>query len=331
MNDSERQLVDLLLDGELPAAERERFPERLEKEPEAVGYLAERAALQACLRQSLKRRRLQQWALASAAPGAGGRVETTTVSAPRARRTSRKLAWAVTGSVAAGLLVGFLSASMVWAYVARRGGAATRQTATPSQNSFGIERMIPAAGVPTTAGAWSGEPSLVAGGQPAIRPKDGSHALRLDPPNSELFSYMHYIVELQQEVAPTAAAARLIEVTASVLPAVRNKKHRYVLRAAALADDPAQVDSRWIKDRWPEAHVRALAHAAQDVSFPPAIEGRQTIRLGIQVPPTSRILVIWVAAVDAPDNRASHFLDDVRLSALIPDATPIDVHEESPL
>lgn len=37
MNDSERQLVDLLLDGELPATESDQLLERVEKDPEAIG------------------------------------------------------------------------------------------------------------------------------------------------------------------------------------------------------------------------------------------------------------------------------------------------------
>ncbi|MEK7951160.1 FecR family protein [Luteolibacter soli] len=72
MNDADRQLVDLYLDGELPDEEAARLMERIDGDPEAVGYLADRALLQADLRRSLKRQHLEQWAVASAASEKAG-------------------------------------------------------------------------------------------------------------------------------------------------------------------------------------------------------------------------------------------------------------------
>lgn len=67
MNDADRQLADLYLDGELADAEAAPLLERIEGDAESVGYLADRALLQSDLRRSLKRRDLQQWALAASA------------------------------------------------------------------------------------------------------------------------------------------------------------------------------------------------------------------------------------------------------------------------
>ncbi len=73
MTEADRQLVDLLLEDDLAEAERASLLARLENDPSAVAYLAERALLHVELRQSLQRRASQQWALATAAPGAPAR------------------------------------------------------------------------------------------------------------------------------------------------------------------------------------------------------------------------------------------------------------------
>ncbi|MCX6854616.1 MAG: FecR domain-containing protein [Verrucomicrobia bacterium] len=67
MTDSERQLVDLYLDGVLPKSEHALLFQRLETDPEALVYLALRTQLNVDLRRSFKRRRLQQMAVAAAA------------------------------------------------------------------------------------------------------------------------------------------------------------------------------------------------------------------------------------------------------------------------
>jgi anti-sigma factor RsiW len=67
MTDSERQLVDLYLDGVLPETEHALLFQRLETDPEALVYLASRTQLNVDLRRSFKRRKLQQTAVAGAA------------------------------------------------------------------------------------------------------------------------------------------------------------------------------------------------------------------------------------------------------------------------
>jgi hypothetical protein len=59
MNDSERQQLDRLLDGDLPLGERDAVQQRLVADAEAATYFAKRALLVSDLRRSLKRRRLQ--------------------------------------------------------------------------------------------------------------------------------------------------------------------------------------------------------------------------------------------------------------------------------
>ncbi|MEK0445322.1 MAG: hypothetical protein RLZZ399_643 [Verrucomicrobiota bacterium] len=63
MNPEDRELLDRLLDGDLPEPEEASLVERLEKDPEAMAWFAQRALLHTGLHTSLRRRSLQHSAL----------------------------------------------------------------------------------------------------------------------------------------------------------------------------------------------------------------------------------------------------------------------------
>jgi hypothetical protein len=67
MNDADRQLIDLWIDGGLAADDAARVGARIEDDPDALAWLAERSQLHADLRRSLRRRGLQSAALSEAA------------------------------------------------------------------------------------------------------------------------------------------------------------------------------------------------------------------------------------------------------------------------
>lgn len=102
MNDTERQLIDLMLDGALPEAECANLLVQIEGNAEAIAYLADRAQLHSDLRQSLKRREVQQWATAAASP------QTMRVVSP----ASRWFAWRPL--MAAAAVLAFLAAGWFW-------------------------------------------------------------------------------------------------------------------------------------------------------------------------------------------------------------------------
>ena len=66
MNETDRQLADLLLDGALDEEDAGRLVQRIEEDPEWLAWYAERALLHTDLRRSLRRRASQQLALADA-------------------------------------------------------------------------------------------------------------------------------------------------------------------------------------------------------------------------------------------------------------------------
>lgn len=66
LSDTDRQLIDLMLDDDLPDKECEALLQRLEDDPEAIAYLAERATLHAYLGELTRRQSMTQTAVASA-------------------------------------------------------------------------------------------------------------------------------------------------------------------------------------------------------------------------------------------------------------------------
>ncbi|MBX7211169.1 MAG: FecR domain-containing protein [Verrucomicrobiaceae bacterium] len=102
MNDTERQLIDLMLDGALPEVECANLMAQIEGDAEAVAYLADRALLHSDLRHSLKRREVRQWATAAASP------QTKRVVSP----ASRWFAWRP--PMAAAAVLALLAAGWFW-------------------------------------------------------------------------------------------------------------------------------------------------------------------------------------------------------------------------
>lgn len=105
MNDTDRQQLDRLLDGDLSPEECDVLRVRLEADPEAVAYLADRATLVSDLRRSLTRRRLQRDAMASVLPG--GRISSQHEVAPSFRRR-----WVIVAAAVAAILLLAMSGTL---------------------------------------------------------------------------------------------------------------------------------------------------------------------------------------------------------------------------
>jgi hypothetical protein len=239
--------------------------------------------------------------------------------AVESRPSSRWLSWRPLTAAAAGLVFGMFCTSMVWAY------AVHDRRLSLLRESFESARFNWQSGFPKQMGQWGGDEAKVVSSEAGVNPKDGARMLKLEPVKTELFNRTHCIVDLQKQSQSLGSTTRQIELRASFHPSVLGKKDRYVLRAAAFADEPTKLDERWMKDLWVEIDEHALAYAARGVSVPAGTDGWQTITLMIDVPPGSRILVIsmWAATMDGkPANRAAHYLDDVRLSGVINEPLP---------
>jgi hypothetical protein len=163
MTDSERQLVDLYLDGVLPESEHALLFQRLETDPEALVYLASRTQLNVDLRRSFKRRKLQQMAVAGAATS-------------MARQTRLPwLSWRPLTAAAAGIVFGMFCTSVVFGFGAR----SVEKVVSLLQESFESGPAPLVTGMPQVVNLWSGDYSEIVEKFEGVKPKDGTKIARV--------------------------------------------------------------------------------------------------------------------------------------------------------
>jgi hypothetical protein len=213
-------------------------------------------------------------------------------------------------AAAAGIALGLLCATMVFAYVKPR-------TVTLWQESFEDETTRLAAGFPQATEVWSGDAASVVTAEQGVVPKDGLRMLRLEPAASGLWSRQFLMIDLTQVPALRDGSSRVARVTASFHAPASEIRDRYLARAAVFAEGPEQIQPEWMIGLWGSPENRALAMAAKAQTYPPGATGWQTLQLMLEVPRDSRVLVLafWAATMHSqPERRAVHFLDDVRVT-----------------
>ena len=308
MTDSERQLVDLYLDGFLPESEHALLFQRLETDPEALVYLASRTQLNVDLRRSFKRRKLQQMAVAGAATS-------------MARQTRfHWLSWRPLTAAAAGVVFGLFSASVVWAYAIPRVKTETHKTMPLFAESFEDAGMVPGRGFPSRAEGWSGDLSASISSDLEVKPKNGERMVRLTPSAKRKFSYAWRIVDLAAYPL-SASEARQVEVTASFCGGNSSSTDRYQIRLAAFSEAPGEVKAIWNGDGMFD---QVLQHVGHTVTMKPGDHGWHTLQATLEIPPGARSLVISLAAavVDDAAPKSAHYLDDVHARFIITEVIP---------
>lgn len=317
MNESERQLVDLYLDGELPDAESVPLLTRLETDPQAISYLAERATLLSDLRRSLKRRHSQQWAVASTAKSS----ESRDVARPR---NSRWFAWPPLAA-AAGVVIGLFCASVAWAAALPWLSEVRQSLKVVLSESFekGVGKTMP--GLPRVVGAWSGDEAEAVTSTPAIKSQSGGKMLRFisatypgeDSPRSQ-WSDVYRLVDVRGLAGAGQSVARL---SASFLQDTLSPEQRFAGRAEALAIDkelsalPSPLTLAWLEQNNSAMGARGAVLTA----------ARTWQHVSVEVPITreTRYIMLHLAMVQEQPNIhsgavqfAGHFIDDVKMEVV---------------
>ena len=223
-------------------------------------------------------------------------------------------------AAAAGLVLGLLSASMVFAYVVPRLGV---KPITLLHDSFEDISWNGSAGFPTNAGEWSDDPAVVIGAEGEADPVHGTRMLKMGPATYDLFNRLFYAVDLRQN--PLPAGVRQVRLAASFRPVSTANRSRYLLRAAVFSQRLDEIEPRWMTDQWTELDERALARAARAFPLLPGSDGWQTGSIIVDVPPGASVLIVsfWTATMDGKiENRTPHYVDDVRLSGIFKEQTP---------
>lgn len=221
------------------------------------------------------------------------------------------LHWRPLAAAATGLAIGLFGATMVWAF------AVNQRSVTLMHEGFEASPTIARKHFPETAEQWSVVGASVVGAEGGVLSKEGARMLRLEPRAKEKTTRMYYAVDLDSVPPVTPGLRRQYELRASFHAAVAGKTDHYMLRAAAFADDLSSIDRLWMVDKWGDIQDHSLASAGRSLKVPPGEGKWENLSMTLDVPAGARILVlsVWAATLEEKaEDRAAHYVDDIRLS-----------------
>jgi hypothetical protein len=231
--------------------------------------------------------------------------------APRAHQTSPWLQWRSVTAAAAGLAIGLFGASVVYGIAAHR-GPEKRTPLAVYEPGFEDLQMPLTIGFPAGAGRWSGDAGQVVAAENGVQAKQGKFMLRLESVAKSPLRIFQ-VLDLQSLPSDVGGASLEIEISASFATAVAESSVRYMIRAFAVTEAPADLDAAWF-DRRDES----IASVTKGLDAMPGAKGWQTLGVSIKVPRAARSLVLFLG-VRTPDRTARnvpHYLDDVHVSLL---------------
>ena len=171
----------------------------------------------------------------------------TLVKEEISRPLKSHFAWINPGSVA-GLLIGLFSASVVWAYVAPRGGEITRTSQEIVSEGFEDSDIELPTHLPVKANEWCGRLVSVTprGGISAF---EGKRVGRLMPKAGNRSESLSRIVDLQDYPDLESGYVRSLRVKGSFMAPFTGQNPGFHVRIVAFGQAPEDVRQAW-RDRW---------------------------------------------------------------------------------
>ncbi len=301
-------LIDACLDGRLSDAEAERLSQWIEESSEARERYWELASVHGLIEQSL------QSASVKAATGE------ELVRPPKSEGLFR---WPRINAVAAGMLVGILSASLGWAYAIPLVNQAQRESSEVVFESFEGPEMKLRRRFPIIANQWSGEVRSVAESDdvPAV---EGTRVGQFDAPTKLKFTYARCLIDLDEHPKPGEEHVRTVEVEASFFTSNPQEPSVFQIRLGAFSQEPEAVRPIW--NDHDLLFDTVLQHVGRNhVTKPGGQAGWHKLRATIEIPSGTRSVVISLGAGnDDPEATASeHFVDAVRIQ-IVDSFEPLD-------
>lgn len=291
-------LVSACLDGGASETQLQRLNQLLRTDPLCLDAYLELADIHSCLTLDKSLRPdPQQPARVDILPSSHGR------SAPVGLRPLQ--------SAAAGLVLGLLSASAVWAYTLPKTRFDAGKAIPILADGFEDTSQRPEPGFPTKTGAWFGD--LTNSTIPQLcSPKEGSHVVCLPPSARQKFSYAFRIFDLSEYELPATTGAFAMEVTASFHGTDTEEVDRYQIRLAAFREEPAAIKPLW---NGGTLFDYLLKHVARTVNAQERSSEWRTLKESIEIPAGTRCIVVALAAGMASETapKTLHFLDDVQI------------------
>lgn len=316
MTEEDLKLIHGYLNGTLQRAEFARLQSLLREQADARRMLRSLATVETKLHQL-----------------AAGNTATLRLLADTSENDSPSALWfsrRPAAAAVAGLLLGLLCATMVFAYIA----PAIHRPILVLETSF--EDVSPAKplGVPDSFGTWGGDYSEIVGTQNGVTPRSGAkmwrflradNAQQLASPRNYVGEAI-YVLDLRNLRSAPATAVRHLEISAWFAHGATapDSIYHWNIKAAAFEGNVSDAPKLW--GRWDEASASLVRHEAIAQSG----AHWQPLSVTVAIPAHASFLVFECAVVQRKPFISSgsadfpaHYLDDVRVRLL---ASERDMH-----
>lgn len=301
-------LISACLDGCLSDADADRLSRWIEESSEVRQRYWELASVHAMIEQSMQ---------STSMKAITGQV---VVPAPKSGSHFR---WSRITSVAAGILIGIFSASMVWAYAIPLASQTQRVSKEIVFESFEDPQMKSSGRFPTNANQWFGKMLSVpeTGGMPAV---EGTRLGKFENVPKHRFTYARYVVDLDEYAEPSDKHTRSIEVSGSFFTPDLDPTSVFRIDVAAFGEAPEAVHPVWI-DR---EHFHDVVLQQVGRNYTPELSDPPTwheVKVTMELPTGARSVVVSLGSGKrAPGGAGSdRYLDAVRVH-LVDTFEPVD-------
>lgn len=292
-------LVNACLDGQASESQQERLNQLLRSDAAMLDTYIQMADLNGCL------------ALGAAEEGGLRRVLSNSGKA-QGRDRGALLSLRPLQAAAAGLMIGLLGASAVWAYALPKARMDAGKIIPLLSDGFENTAWLPEPGFPTRTGVWFGDLVKGASVSEECSAKEGCHVVALKPSARQKFSYAFRIFDLSEVDTPSSLVSYSFEVSASFHGSSQGAVDRYQIRLAAFREEPAAIKPMW---NGGTLFDYLLKQVARTVNAKEQTDGWQTLKETIEIPPGTRSIVVSLAAGMASESAAKtlHYLDDIQV------------------
>lgn len=299
------QLIDLRLEGVLSPEEAARLSALLETSPEARARYWQAASVHGLLEGALQ----GEWLSEASRPKASSRAAWSW--------------WPALRQMAAGVLLGGIGVSAVWAYALPKVPVEIPLPVADAGFESGLHRGN---SVPMVPGHWSGDPMALVHQQDDVQPHDGSQMLRFLSADSDgdKDGGKHMASDLWQVLDLPGEGIRTVKVSAW-FNAATSKQARFHLMAMASEDSTEFAPQIWDQRYLESSLVPAAARSMIFVDSDSVTWERGEVTL--QVPAKAKTLILGIAAYRLPAAPAAQwfpaqFVDDVTVTMTSEEVLP---------
>ena len=291
-------LFNACLEGELNEEEAAKLSQLIEGSSEARERYWQLASVHGLVEQSMQNASLK---------AATGQEFVAPV------KTGGFFRWPKVASVAAGLVVGIFSTSLVWAFNIPQSNRPHPESRQIASASFEDPEMKMSQRFPILANEWHGRILSVPqkDGMPAV---EGTRVGMFSKGPEPKFAYTRYIIDMQEYAGSTEGYFRSVEVKASFFSPNKDVASVFQVRLAAFSQKPDEVRPIWNDQK--TLFNTVLQHVGRNHTTQPGEQsGWHELRATIEVPPGTRSVVVSLGAGNAdPDNENSeHYIDAIQV------------------